>query len=680
MYNGSYQSYGQGSYPPPPVANYGGPVQAAPQFYPSPAPAAPYYQQPDPALQVATDPNAFALMFKAQLASLTFNSKPIITNLTILSHEHVQRMSQVVARCLEEHVLTCSPSYRLPALYTIDSICKNVGQPYTIMWSDRILRMFMETYRVVDHSVKGRMEELLSTWRNSGAGGRPLFGDEAQYNIERALFGNAGPPVATPAFHQAPVQASNINSLHFDQNQQFIARTIERFDRLLALGSHDQHHNPHLYDLDRMQALAKLRLLVTETTLSGEDLRQIHSQLDLLEAEFEARKQTAAVQQHSQPVHHHLLQTVESPRLNGQRPANIPPSLAGALANLGKMGMGSSTPPVGHRPASLVASAATTEASTPDPAAGNAASAENLIASLRMAGLLPSSSQIAPPLPKVDQQDLEYSNMIMSLDIKLTTADMLREIPLGSLQAINFKELPLQCRQCANRYPSGVKGQASMDQHLDWHFRQNRRAKDSAARGQSRSWFSRLEEWVRGGHDDDTPSARAAEGHSSTGGGRAAVAMTPAQEMELKAATVAFVIAPSDDPGVMTKPCPICKELFQSEWSEDEEEWIWKNAVKVNDTYYHGSCHYSAKVLSTSVKQLQQSGGSREGTPLIDTLSPKVSSTRVHQIKTEERSQAPSIAGVKRKAEEEDGDENDKGKETGSKISKQSTPLIKEEP
>lgn len=38
------------------------------------------------------------------------------------------------------------------------------------------------------------------------------------------------------------------------------------------------------------------------------------------------------------------------------------------------------------------------------------------------------------------------------------------------------------------------------------------------------------------------------------------------------------------DPAKAAKPCPICKEQFKSEWSEDEEEWIFKNAIDVNGT------------------------------------------------------------------------------------------------
>lgn len=255
--------------------------------------------------------------------------------------------------------------------------------------------------------------------------------------------------------------------------------------------------------------------------------------------------------------------------------------------------------------------------------------------------------------------------------LKLTPADMQRELPLGSLEAIEYKELPLQCRQCSKRYPQGPKGQASMDQHLDWHFRQSRRARDSTARGQSRSWFSRLEDWIRGGHDDDAP--KRLDENAGTNGPKSTTALTPAQEAELKAATSAFVIAPIDDPEAATKPCPICKELFKAEMSQDEDDFIWKNAVNVKGVYYHGSCHYSAKIFSSSVKS---STGSREGTPLLDEqAAAKATGSRLDQIKEEETNSVP-LAGTKRKAETLVKEEEDEEQESSAKIAR---PSIKEE-
>ena len=50
-------------------------------------------------------------------------------------------------------------------------------------------------------------------------------------------------------------------------------------------------------------------------------------------------------------------------------------------------------------------------------------------------------------------------------------------------------------------------------------------------------------------------------------------------EAELKAMFV--VVAPGEE----AKPfsCPVCKEPMKCEFLEDEEEWVWKNAVKKDD-------------------------------------------------------------------------------------------------
>lgn len=521
---------------------------------------------------------------------------------------------------------------------------------------------------MVEQSTKQKMEDLLSTWRTGAIDGTPIFGGAAQWDIEKSIWGMNGPPIAAIPAIRSPMHQSNhggISPLPQGQDWQR-KRRIERMDRLLAIGVHDQHHSPHLYDSDRMEALSKLRALVSapNVSLSGEQLNQIDSELQSLEAELESKRQTTVppttVQQH--PATH-------SPRQGGG-PVSLPPALASALANLGKLGVGSTTPPIKHNVLAAQPPQSQPAANLPVP------NAQNLIANLLQAVGPALITPLSSPAPSAIQQDFEYSRMIMTLNLRLTTTDMQKELPLGSLEAINFHELPLQCRQCANRYPDGEKGKRSLEQHLDWHFQQNQRSKTSAVRGQSRSWFSKLGEWIRGGHDDDSPSKKSESTASSNV--KSATSLTPAQEAELKAATNAFVIAPSDDPGVATKPCPICKELFKSEWSEDEEEWIWKNAVKVNDVYYHGSCHYSAKTLTTTVKQPT---GSREGTPLLEEQAVKSTGSRLTQIKEEggvgateqqRRAISPVQAGTKRKAEETLVKEEEDEKENTSKIFKSS--------
>ena len=31
-----------------------------------------------------------------------------------------------------------------------------------------------------------------------------------------------------------------------------------------------------------------------------------------------------------------------------------------------------------------------------------------------------------------------------------------------------------------------------------------------------------------------------------------------------------------------TLPCPVCKETHKPEWAEDEEEWVFRNAIEIS--------------------------------------------------------------------------------------------------
>lgn len=66
---------------------------------------------------------------------------------------------------------------------------------------------------------------------------------------------------------------------------------------------------------------------------------------------------------------------------------------------------------------------------------------------------------------------------------------------------------------------------------------------------------------------------------SYTNSKAAAAADAAKREAELRAQ---YVVVPAGDEA---KPisCPICKEQLKSEFLEDDEEWVWRNAVKKDD-------------------------------------------------------------------------------------------------
>lgn len=42
------------------------------------------------------------------------------------------------------------------------------------------------------------------------------------------------------------------------------------------------------------------------------------------------------------------------------------------------------------------------------------------------------------------------------------------------------------------------------------------------------------------------------------------------------------------------KTCSICGETFIDFWNDDEEEWMFKNAVMEDERIYHATCHADA--------------------------------------------------------------------------------------
>jgi pre-mRNA cleavage complex 2 protein Pcf11/serine/threonine-protein kinase CTR1 len=53
--------------------------------------------------------------YRTALGELTFNSKPIITNLTIIAHENIGAMGNVVAQCVDEHISQVRQSDAIPS-------------------------------------------------------------------------------------------------------------------------------------------------------------------------------------------------------------------------------------------------------------------------------------------------------------------------------------------------------------------------------------------------------------------------------------------------------------------------------------------------------------------------------------------------------------------------------------
>nr|OQO30400.1 hypothetical protein B0A51_02360 [Rachicladosporium sp. CCFEE 5018] len=128
--------------------------------------------------------------FADSLKDLTQNNKYEISNLTIIAKENTEH-AQVISKALENHIKKAGPAHKLPALYLLDSIVKNVGTPYTVYLGRSLYSTFMEAYTLVDTNTRKSMEGMLKTWKEPVPGSmdpRPVFPPEVYRPIENALI------------------------------------------------------------------------------------------------------------------------------------------------------------------------------------------------------------------------------------------------------------------------------------------------------------------------------------------------------------------------------------------------------------------------------------------------------------------------------------------------------------
>ncbi|KAH6897437.1 hypothetical protein B0T10DRAFT_186333 [Thelonectria olida] len=128
--------------------------------------------------------------YRLALEDLSSNMRFEISNLTVIARENTEH-ALAIAEVIQQHILKAPPIKKLPALYVLDSIVKNVGTPYTLYFGRNLFKTFMESYAVVQQPVRRKMEEMLRTWKEPVPGSmdnRPVFQPELVRPIENALM------------------------------------------------------------------------------------------------------------------------------------------------------------------------------------------------------------------------------------------------------------------------------------------------------------------------------------------------------------------------------------------------------------------------------------------------------------------------------------------------------------
>lgn len=70
-----------------------------------------------------------------------------------------------------------------------------------------------------------------------------------------------------------------------------------------------------------------------------------------------------------------------------------------------------------------------------------------------------------------------------------------------------------------------------------------------------------------------------------------------AAEQKLKAV---YLSVPADLQ-LRNAPCPVCQEKFKQQYLDDEQDFVWMDAINVNDKIYHTTCYEEAYGSSAQV-------------------------------------------------------------------------------
>uniref|UniRef100_K3WVA8 CID domain-containing protein n=1 Tax=Globisporangium ultimum (strain ATCC 200006 / CBS 805.95 / DAOM BR144) TaxID=431595 RepID=K3WVA8_GLOUD len=242
--------------------------------------------------------------------------------------------------------------------------------------------------------------------------------------------------------------------------------------------------------------------------------------------------------------------------------------------------------------------------------------------------------QTPPPPPPVHQYNESGSSRMWFSDKIVTHKDRVE----SNVQKL-YAALPLVCRESGLRF----KEQEKLNAHLDFLFQYNRSVKERGKGGISRSWYPDEDQWVTDFAGEKAPR----ESTSSSFFDRKESEDDANDSWE-------DARVPVDES--VTK-CRICGESFTKKWDEEEEDWMYTNAVvgtihnpavpdgsADQETIFHKYCYDTVTSNSKHITMEHLIPGTPQG------IKPKGQFASVD---------SEAAAGVKRALEEEEDSDSD---------------------
>lgn len=508
--------------------------------------------------------------YEASIRELTFNSRPIIDNLTTIARENTEIADQILD-VITSRITRAIPDQKLFSLYLLDSICKNVGNPYNILIGDDIFRVFSGAYVLVNDQVRGKLVNLFETWKltKTKASSLPLFPSEELQKIE-AFLAQAG--YKRKERDSTPTPGLKLTN----------ASLIAEINSLLPLFETKLAGNTDKNVKERFNALNQLKALLSAQSMKPNELQAVQAKL------LTIKKQEAIT----------LNSPIPTPAITPATTPGMPQALLNSISNSNDTL--STKPKAEDLFEALLASGLVLVDQSLKP--GSKPTYELQIPRIKYQAPAQVSKNGMPSNQALEQllssaaNKTEYerlkANELVKMATSITKAKSIQafinnnQVETSSVQLL-YDCKPSKCGICGNRFTSDEAGTRKKAMHLDWHFRINKKLAQNKTAVQSRNWYLDDYEWVKF-HDADL-----LEYSTPTG-----VHALQTTNGNVRTNEIPYVVIPSTETN-MNNMCLICREQIKATYSDDLGEWCWYNCVaqkgdKTNRKIFHATCFNEA--------------------------------------------------------------------------------------